>query len=76
MTSGFGIVSETPPRHAEHGSGPAASTHAVDGHAGALLEVRQHVARGGEHDLTLPLGIDRRVAAHEVLQPERADRAR
>ncbi len=72
----LGVVAEPHERDAEHGPGAAAAAHAVHRDPDALLDVRDDVGGRRVHELALAIGIARRVAAHEILQAHRGDRAR
>ena len=75
-TTVVGIVAERHERDADDGAGAAASAHAVHRDADAAFEVRDDVGRGVLDERALALGIVRVAAAHEILQPDRGDRAR
>ena len=56
VDDGVGLVAELHERDADHGAGAAAAAHAVHGDADARVDVRDHVGRGGEHELAFAFG--------------------
>ena len=72
----LGLVAQPHERNADHGPGATAPAHAVNGDTRAAVELGDYGVGCLPDELAFTFGIGRRIAAHEILQADRRERAR